>query len=249
MSACDLSIDTTASCDLGTIIDFLATLYEAGTNLKRAMTYTFTEREGHRYQLWRHNVLEALRNPKIPKYLMLTFMTTPDVLVAPYHQSASREAPCIKAAASPNQALAVLLDIIKELTQLKTHEAGRTNDTPPNTLPTYDLHAEMEGRRLVIHAGAHKLVSKHRLAYNGNPHKLLRSMIGHKGHELTREEAGIPANLKISDVVQGIGFKGLLHRKLLDSGTNTVTLKEGVLIDDHELRDILESCQDNFDAQ
>lgn len=98
-------------------------------------------------------------------------------------------------------------------------------------------------------AGMYTLVSKHRLAYNGNPHKLLKSMVSHKGQELTKEQARLPSNLKMSNIVQGIGFKGLVHRKLLDSGMNTVMLREGVFINDQELREVLETCQDSFDVQ
>ncbi|HEU4966535.1 MAG TPA: hypothetical protein VFT53_03560 [Candidatus Saccharimonadales bacterium] len=273
MSALDFSI-TVPSCDLSTIIDFLATLYEAGMNLKRAMMQTLIAWGDHRsfeirlfggsttnrpmhslsysgqYCTWRDSVLATLRSPAIPKYSMLKFMATPDVLIEPCYESASRETLFTKATANLNKALTTLLDIIKELTQLKSYEPDHVNTlTPPKALPMHDLRAEMESRRLVIHAGAYTLVSKHRLAYNGNPHKLLKSMVSHKGQELTREQAGLPANLKISNVVQGIGFKGLIHRKLLDSGINTVMLKEGVLINDHELRQILEGCQDSFDLQ
>lgn len=275
MSTLDFSITIMPACDLTTIIDFLAALYEAGTNLKRAMAQTLMAWRDHRsfeirlfgssttnrlthnlsysgqYLTWRDSVLEALRSPKIPKYLMLEFMTTPDVLIEPCYESTSREAQFTKATANSNKALTTLLDIIKDLTQLKAREPDQANaPTPPlAALPMYDLRADMENRRLLIHAGMHTLVSKHRLAYNGNPHRLLKSMVSHKGQELTKGQVGLPANLKMSNVVQGIGFKGLIHRKLLDSGINTVTLKEAVLINDHELREILESCQDNFDMQ
>ena len=117
------------------------------------------------YLAWRDSVLDALRNPDVPKYLMLQFMSSPEVLIEYYWMHLDRDVLLQKALLNFDRALAVLLDIIRDMPQSVAPGAVQESAPLPTPVapPSYTLQADMEGRRLVIRAGAYTLVSKHRL--------------------------------------------------------------------------------------
>ncbi len=144
------------------------------------------------------------------------------------------------------------LEILEPLRQNIPYQPQQAQSTPPaatGQTPLLVLSADSEDRRLVLKIGdAYKLISKRRCIYKSNPHKLPQCMVANKGHEVARDRAGLPGNLKISNLVQELGFTGIVHSKLLAGcGAETVTLKEDALLNPTEADEIRKSCQDRFD--
>lgn len=195
------------------------------------------------YSDWRTRVLSALSSSSVPSYLRLSFLGTAEVLVGEEYEYASDEQITEVALKTFDTTLEQLLTIISKL-PIVNNKGSAQNHTLSAEL------IEHNGRpRLAIVVDGQRFIAKKGLRPGYPPSKVAKKLFATPDKTLKKEALGLGKTRRMSDIAQEIGFRGLVHEKLLVATIDSLRLRTSVMLTADEKEIIGHECQSLFDME
>lgn len=200
------------------------------------------------YHQWRERVLQSLSSSYVSSYLRLSFESVPSLLIDEKYRHAYGDTIMEVALKTFDDTLEKLLGIISKL------------PSPAGALPTkmetgvgHILKAELIDRDgqswLVLMLDGQRWVAKKGLRKGFAPDKVAKKLFKSVEKTVSRESIGIGSKRRMSDIAQEIGFKGMVHKKLLVASVGTLRLHHEVNITTDEMHVIQDECQELFNME